>query len=196
MLESFARPEFFEQAIETAITALRRFRCSDKALIAALFPRAVAMSTLWRTNVAELLAAEDPEDLEDQANICRAICRLATEAAEACLPVIVGDEDNGQMALLALLIDCVSYKYDFGIARIPLRLFYEISDALLGSDGLGGKSDTDGFEPGEDYEYSRGQLVIRFVPAKDSMTSFSPRYFCVVRKQGQDLQLCLRRCLR
>ena len=158
-LAAFNREDLFEQAVDTAITILRRFRCSEMAIIATLFPRAVAMNELWQANVRQLQAAEDPEDCEDQANICRAICRLATEAAEACMPVIVGDSDNGQMSLVSLLIDCVAYRFDFGIARIPLRLFNEICwDIQRARDHLI-REDLD-YEPGEDYE-PRSQLSIR-----------------------------------
>jgi hypothetical protein len=124
-LDALSVQRLFEQAVDTCISIWKKFRCSDPAIVRSLFPRVVALRALW-TETVKPFATEDINDLDDQLNICRAICRLATETAESCLPIVCGEDDYGQMTLVALLIDCAGFRHDFGIARIPLNLFYSI----------------------------------------------------------------------
>lgn len=164
--------ESFEQATDTCTSIWRQFRCSEMSITGALFPRVVALRHKWASAVAPFQASQNGahhlDNEEDLLAICRGICRLATETAEACLPLVVSDDNYGQMELMELLVHCAAFKYDFGIARIPLNFFYTVCRSIRycknpSSSSYSG-SGTLSPDPGDDAEYyfERDRVALRF----------------------------------
>jgi transportin-3 len=136
-LESLGREDLFEGAVDVIVAAIGKFRCNEPSILAITIPRILALRPVWNTQVSQLNADSDIED----SNVCRALCHLFTETAEACLDMIRADNNNGLDQLVFQLVQCATYPYDHSIARIPLGFFtmaenLQLSDFIRQSDKL------------------------------------------------------------
>eukprot|EP00596_Hydrurales_sp_CCMP1899_P005256 CAMPEP_0119037984 /NCGR_PEP_ID=MMETSP1177-20130426/6598_1 /TAXON_ID=2985 /ORGANISM="Ochromonas sp, Strain CCMP1899" /LENGTH=694 /DNA_ID=CAMNT_0006999933 /DNA_START=778 /DNA_END=2859 /DNA_ORIENTATION=+ len=116
---------------------MAKFRISEPTILGLTIPRILALHSVWTTQVSVLTADSDEEDT----SVCRALSRLFTETAEACLDIIRAENNNGLDQLVFQLVQCARFPYDHSIARIPLGFFMEgenlqLSDFMRGSEKL------------------------------------------------------------
>ena len=124
-LNCLIKESLFEPAADSVISAIQKFRCSDLDLLKVTAPHIISSRSLWRKQLAML---DNNSDSEDTA-ICRAICRLFTEAGEAYLEAIIL-EDYSTIGvdlsdIVKELVIFTKFPYDHNVARIPLCYFME-----------------------------------------------------------------------
>ena len=127
-LDSLAREELFEGAVDVIIATVGKFRCSEESLLALTIPRILALRPVWSMQVSLLTADSDSSDM----GVCRALCRLFTETAESCLDLIRAENNKGLDQLVFQLVQCSQFPYDHSIARIPLAFFLRAECLQLG----------------------------------------------------------------
>jgi transportin-3 len=114
----------FDEAVDVMVCLMRKFSgpaCLDDDMVLAhvLIPNIFALSELW--NDDEVNSQMHDED------VCRGVSRVFTELVESFLLIVTMDEDIGQEQLFRQLLKGAAYPWDFDIARIPLKGFYELS---------------------------------------------------------------------
>ena len=109
------------------IATAQKFRCREPAILALVGPRVLALRDVWTVQIRQLNEDSDPDDM----NICRSLCRLFTETAEACLEVICDDSSHELDQLVFQLVQCAQFPYDHNIARIPLVFFMDAENQQL-----------------------------------------------------------------
>ena len=127
-LDGLAREELFESAVDVVIATFGKFRSSELSILSLAIPRILALRSVWSSQVAILNEDSDTSDM----GVCRALSRLFTETAEACLDLIRADNNNGLDQLVFQLVQCAQFPYDHSIARIPLAFFLESENLQLG----------------------------------------------------------------
>lgn len=127
VLSCLQSKELFEGCVEVIIALWKCFRCDIPAIVEKTYPHILGLRSIWDSQVQML--TEDSDD--DEFHVCRAITRVVTETAEACMEdLVLSDSDHQQMQLLDFLIECSCFSIDFSIARIPHHFFYSLSCVL------------------------------------------------------------------
>lgn len=130
--------ELFEEATDALITISHKYESRDEQLCLRILTHIVSLRPIWNLQLSKLppssnsssssssfLNAIDPSDLD----ICRAFTRLFTDVAEAFIDYLTSltVDAHLQSELLLQLIDCVKFPHSNEIARIPLKVFYDLS---------------------------------------------------------------------
>ena len=143
-LECLSRESSFDAATQVVIATMQKFRCREPTILNLVTPRIFALRELWTAQVQQLNEDSDVDDM----SVCRSLCRLFTETAEACLEVIRDDNNTALDQLVFQLVQCSQFRYDHSIARIPLIFFMEAEDRQL-----------------SDFMRSSDKLYERYLPA-------------------------------
>ena len=127
----------FESTVDVLISICKKYEFSSASnlLLNIIIPCTLSLESLWDSQIIEMEKNhKTSNDMEVQLNVFRSISRLVTELAESLMDYqfLENDEHQQQIlnALLIFLIKCVNFKYDFNIARIPLKFFYDFSIAI------------------------------------------------------------------
>lgn len=127
ILNALKSRHLFDEAVEVVISMLRKYggvmcMSDNMALALILIPKILELRSLW--DVGSIQAGSMDED------VCRSLSRLFTEMTENYLDILVLEHNFSQNEILAQLLLCAQYPWDFDIARIPLKAFYELSVAI------------------------------------------------------------------
>ena len=114
----------FDEGVDLLVSLLRKYSghiCLEDNMILArvLIPEVLSLSALWDDD--EVLKHTHDDE------VCRGLARLVTELVESFLLLLTLDYEMGQPQLFEQLLKCASYPWDFDIARISLKAFYELS---------------------------------------------------------------------
>eukprot|EP00598_Pedospumella_elongata_P005229 CAMPEP_0184979480 /NCGR_PEP_ID=MMETSP1098-20130426/9762_1 /TAXON_ID=89044 /ORGANISM="Spumella elongata, Strain CCAP 955/1" /LENGTH=1016 /DNA_ID=CAMNT_0027502801 /DNA_START=13 /DNA_END=3063 /DNA_ORIENTATION=+ len=132
ILQSLNSPENenFESAIDAMIVILQRFRCVDRRILDSALPVILSLRSRWIKVVQDIGANVGDDVDDDDRNTCRALTRIFTETAEACMDIFVSTNNNTNIQqgdILAQLLDCTRIQFDASICRIPLKFFYDLA---------------------------------------------------------------------
>ena len=80
---------------------------------------------MWDSQLSKLTKANGSDDFD----VCRAFTRLFADCAESFLDYLISPQMDIQIqsAVFQQLLDCAQFPYANEIARIPLKLFYDVS---------------------------------------------------------------------
>lgn len=128
VLNALHNNNLFDNAVDVLVSTLRRYAGSwDNNLPALILPCVLSLRKLWTD--------QDIEHNKHDEDVCRGLCRLFTETAEAYAELLLSDQNANQNELYEQLLVCVAYPWDFEIARIPLNCFYDINVTIQSTDG-------------------------------------------------------------
>lgn len=122
--------ETFESAVDANIVILQRFRCMDSRILDTSLPVVVHLRSKWKHTVQAIGSSVGDDVDDDDRNTCRALCRVFTETAEACMELFLSahtPHQGLQAELVHQLLDCTRIAFDASISRIPLKFFYDLA---------------------------------------------------------------------
>lgn len=125
LLQSFVaflnQDALFDVTVDLVVELVRSYHDMqrDLVLVQWLVPQLMQLK-----NAFQHAAADEDTDK------CLGLCRIFTEMAEAYIPLLVGDLEMGQAAVVDLLLDCMSYP-DVEIADVTVPFWFRFIEELL-----------------------------------------------------------------
>lgn len=113
--------DLFDVTVDLVVELVRTFHDvpRDLELVHWLVPQLMQLRDAFQHAVAA-----------DDTDKCLGLCRIFTEMGEAYLPLLVGDVDMGQAAVVDLLLDCMSCP-DVDVADVTVPFWFRFIEELL-----------------------------------------------------------------
>jgi transportin-3 len=117
--------ELFEHSSDLIIIVLKQISPKNHPITNQVLSGIVQLKPKW-TNLVNILERDSSdEDSKDQA---RLLSKLFAEVAESTRELLISNANSpAQQEFFLLLLDCAAFKHDHGVARIPLKFFYEVA---------------------------------------------------------------------
>ncbi|TYZ65508.1 hypothetical protein PybrP1_008967 [[Pythium] brassicae (nom. inval.)] len=125
LLQSFVaflnQDDLFDVAVDLVVELVRSYHDvqRDLVLVQWLVPQLMQLRDAFQRAAAA-----------DDTDTCLGLCRIFTEMAEAYLPLLVGDLEMGQAAVVGLLLDCMSCP-DVEVADVTVPFWFRFIEELL-----------------------------------------------------------------
>jgi transportin-3 len=129
LLQISDNDELFDLCCDFIIIVVRRLSQKDTFLNQVISVLS-QLKQRWLQILQKVKSSHDDFD-EDLRNHARSLSRFYTEIAEAAIPFFVSPQENAwKTEFLTQLLEFAAFRHDHGVARIPLKFFYDISLVL------------------------------------------------------------------